>query len=419
MRFTEYKLSLITPTHGTPYLTELYISIKNQTYDNWEWILLLNGDFKMANIPIDILDDIRVKIYEDNTGNSNIGYLKNKAFSFATGDIVVEMDHDDLILENCLEELNKAYQYEDVGFVWSDNIIYNMKNDFVPYNSACGWTYKMFDWNGKSMYCMDGFKHNSRSLAFIWYAPDHIRSWRKSVYDSIGGHDETLSVLDDQDIMARTYLVTRFFHIEKPLYVYRVTGENTWIQRNQSIQLGTHDIFKKYAYALAERDADLSGLLKVDLGGGLFPRPGYITIDLEDADIVCDLNEGIPLPDNSVSVINAHHVLEHLKDPLKSMSEIHRVLADGGWAMIDVPSTDGRGAWMDPSHVSFWNENSFLYYTKKDQAQYIRNKTIRFQSFRCETHFPNQWYKEKDIPVVTAWLVAIKNDNRRPHPIEI
>ncbi len=30
---------------------------------------------------------------------------------------------------------------------------------------------------------------------------------------------------------------------------------------------------------------------------------------------------------------------------------------------ILVPSTDGRGAFQDPTHVSFWNINSFMYYS--------------------------------------------------------
>ena len=174
---------------------------------------------------------------------------------------------------------------------------------------------------------------------------------------------EDLSICDDHELMIRTYMVTKMHHVKKPLYIYRVTGDNTWLERNENIQTETVRLFNENAYALAERDANLRGLLKVDMGGGLFPRPGYLTIDQEGADITCDLNEGIPLQDNSVGILNASHVIEHLRDPIKTMREIHRVLAHGGWAMIEVPSTDGRGAWQDPTHVSFWNEHSFWYYT--------------------------------------------------------
>ena len=125
------------------------------------------------------------------------------------------------------------------------------------------------------------------------------------------------------------------------------------------------------------------------------------------------MNEGIPLPDNSVGVINASHVIEHLRDPFKTMSEIHRVLAHGGWVFIEVPSTDGRGAFQDPTHVSFWNENSFMYYTDSNLAYFIRNNKVRFQPYRCETHYPNEWMKNIDVPVVSAWMFAIKDDNIR------
>ena len=54
--------------------------------------------------------------------------------------------------------------------------------------------------------------------------------------------------------------------------------------------------------------------MKVDIGGGLYPRHGYTTLDLYDADVICDLNNGIPLPDNSVGVLNASHIIEHLHD---------------------------------------------------------------------------------------------------------
>jgi len=403
-----YKFSIISPSHkNTPYLQELYESLCAQTYENWEWVLWLNGKFKRSKLSPEIENDERVKIYECKERNPNVGFHKNRAFHLGSGDVVVEVDHDDMITPDCLEELNKAYQDESVGFVFSDVAVYD--DNFVPYNEQHGWSYYFYNFRGKDRYVMNSWRPTSHSLAYIWYAPDHVRSWRKSVYESIGGHNVDLSICDDHELMIRTYLKTKMYHIKKPLYIYRVYGENTWLQRNADIQTKTVDLCKQYAYQLAEKDADDRGLLKVDIGGGLYPRKGYLTVDQEGADITCDLNEGIPLPDNSVGVINASHVLEHLRDPIKSMREIHRVLAHGGWAMIEVPSTDGRGAWQDPTHVSYWNEHSFWYYTNRDKAYFIRNNDIRFQTYRLET-----WEMAPHIPVVTAWLTAIKDEERLP-----
>jgi glycosyltransferase involved in cell wall biosynthesis len=403
-----YKFSIISPSHkNTPYLQELYESLCAQTYENWEWVLWLNGKFKRSKLSPEIENDERVKIYECKEKNPNVGFHKNRAFHLGSGDVVVEVDHDDMITPDCLEELNKAYQDESVGFVFSEVAMYD--DNFVPYNEQHGWSYYFYNFRGKDRYVMNSWRPTSHSLAYIWYAPDHVRSWRKSVYEEIGGHNVDLSICDDHELMIRTYLKTKMYHVKKPLYIYRVYGENTWLQRNADIQTKTVDLCKQYAYQLAEKDADDRGLLKVDIGGGLYPRKGYLTVDQEGADITCDLNEGIPLPDNSVGVINASHVLEHLRDPIKSMREIHRVLAHGGWAMIEVPSTDGRGAFQDPTHVSYWNEHSFWYYTNRDKAYFIRNNDIRFQTYRLET-----WEMAPHIPVVTAWLVAIKDEERFP-----
>lgn len=411
------KFSLITPEHNPdniPLLLELYDSIKKQTYHNWEWIILINGKFTFNHVPQNILHDSKVKICQSLTHNGKIGSIKNEAFNCGTGDVLVECDHDDMLTPDCLEELYKAYQDPEIGFVYSDNAVYQMNGEFVPYDQSFGWTYRKFKWKEQDLIAMHSFPPSSHSLGYIWYAPDHVRSWRTDVYKRIGGHNSELSVCDDHELCIRTYLETKMKYIPKVLYVYRITGDNTWLERNQEIQIKTVELFKQYAQKLAERDAELRGLMKVDIGGGLNPYPGYTTVDLrQEADIVADLNEGIPLLDNSVGVLNASHILEHLTDKTKIMSEIHRVLAPGGWAFIEVPSTDGRGAFQDPTHVSYWNENSFLYYTNKYLADFIDNDTIRFQEYRRETWFPNEWLKSINVCVTSAWLVAIKEDMPR------
>jgi len=348
--------------------------------------------------------------------------IKKEAFSIGSGDVLVELDHDDLLTPDCLSKLNVAYQDETVGFVYSDNASFKMDGEFVPYMAENGWTYRTFNWKGKDLIAMNSFEPTSHSLSYIWYAPDHVRSWRRTTYHEIGGHNIELEVCDDHELCIRTYLHTKMVRIPEVLYIYRITGNNTSINhRNELIQTKTRQLNNQYAQKLAEKDADLRGLKKVDIGGGLNPYPGYYSIDLrKDADMVADLNDGIPLPDNSVGVLNASHIIEHLNDKNKIMSEIYRVLAPGGWAFIEVPSTDGRGAFQDPTHVSYWNENCFLYYTNKYLADFVDNDKIRFQEYRRETHFPNDWMKSINVCVTSAWLVAIKdNMPRLPGPLYI
>jgi SAM-dependent methyltransferase len=114
-------------------------------------------------------------------------------------------------------------------------------------------------------------------------------------------------------------------------------------------------------------------------------------------------------------VINICGVLEYLEKPSKIIKEIHRVLAHGGWAFITVPSTDGRGAWKDPDFQSFYNQNTFEYYTKANKSHSMMHKNVRFASMRNET----LWSGEK-MATVKTHLIALKNDSvRYPGLIEI
>jgi SAM-dependent methyltransferase len=107
-------------------------------------------------------------------------------------------------------------------------------------------------------------------------------------------------------------------------------------------------------------------LFRLNLGCCDRSIDGYLGVDRMPGpavDIVADLTRRWPWHDNSVEKVKAHDIIEHLPDKIFTMNELHRVLVPGGQAEIIVPTTDGRGAWQDPTHVSFWNRNSFWYFT--------------------------------------------------------
>ncbi|MBL7870413.1 MAG: methyltransferase domain-containing protein [Cyclobacteriaceae bacterium] len=67
----------------------------------------------------------------------------------------------------------------------------------------------------------------------------------------------------------------------------------------------------------------------------------YITADIESplAKVKMDIHQ-IPFPENHFDVVLCNHVLEHVADDIKAMSEINRVLKPGGWAIMQVPFFD-------------------------------------------------------------------------------
>lgn len=104
--------------------------------------------------------------------------------------------------------------------------------------------------------------------------------------------------------------------------------------------------------------------MKLDLGGGKNKIPGYINVDKypEYADVIADLEEGLPLPDRSVDVINASHIFEHINNFVPLMNECWRVLKDDGFLMACVPTYPGRMAVNDPTHVRFFTPDTFAYF---------------------------------------------------------
>ena len=66
--------------------------------------------------------------------------------------------------------------------------------------------------------------------------------------------------------------------------------------------------------------------------------PNYLTADLYDlnAMVTMDITD-IHYPDESFDVIICNHVLEHVPDDIKAMSEFYRVLKHNGWAVLLVP----------------------------------------------------------------------------------
>lgn len=109
-----------------------------------------------------------------------------------------------------------------------------------------------------------------------------------------------------------------------------------------------------------------------------------------------------PWEDNSVDAIRAHDVIEHLPSPLHTMNEIWRVLKPGARIEIVVPTTEGRGADQDPTHISRWNRNSFLYYTagigERERFGSHYGSIARFKVIEeDEREFPGRVWKLKIV----------------------
>ena len=109
--------------------------------------------------------------------------------------------------------------------------------------------------------------------------------------------------------------------------------------------------------------------MKIDLGCGYNKQPGYIGIDrfeTPDANIVCDINEGIPLEDNTVEYVMASHFLEHVDDLMKTMKEIYRVCKHKAIVCIAAPYHNTSLNMANPYHKQVFNEHTARFFTKAE-----------------------------------------------------
>lgn len=407
-------VSIITPLHKTAndYIKEAYNSLLVQTDQDFEWIIVLNNGGKL---PPYILEDQRVKVFHSN--ETKIGALKKFACSKVSTDIIIELDADDMLTEEAIAKIRAAFANDETKFVYSEAIEFNPDWSSNTYGADWGWTKTEWHWHDRDFEYNPAFEVSPTTIRQIFWAPNHVRAWRSEAYNEIGGHDESLAVGDDHELIMRFYInygSKGFCHIPEPLYLYRLHADNTFTAKAEEIAQQSMRNYEKHHEKTILRWARDEDLLRLDLGGRLASPPEYDSVDLFDATYICNLNKKWSFDDNSVGVLRAADFIEHMKDPIHLMNEAWRVLAPGGWFLISVPSADGRGAFQDPTHVSFWNDNSFWYYTNEQYAKYVPKFKGKFQLSRCATYFPTEWHKEHNISYVNAELIAHKPGKRQP-----
>lgn len=107
--------------------------------------------------------------------------------------------------------------------------------------------------------------------------------------------------------------------------------------------------------------------MRINLGSGMRKLEGYVNIDNReecDPDMLLDIEQGLPIPGDSCEEVLCNDFIEHIHQDkiIFVMSEIHRVLKSGGIFDFFIPSTESIAGFMDPTHRSYWNIGSFLYF---------------------------------------------------------
>lgn len=101
--------SIIIPLYNkATYITETLKTVINQSFTDFEIIIINDGSTDNSIEQIESFNDKRIKII--NQKNQGAAAARNKGINEAKSDLIVFLDADDLWLNNHLEELKKLYQ---------------------------------------------------------------------------------------------------------------------------------------------------------------------------------------------------------------------------------------------------------------------------------------------------------------------
>lgn len=101
----------------------------------------------------------------------------------------------------------------------------------------------------------------------------------------------------------------------------------------------------------------------LNIGCGPKKLAGAVNVDIRpwtQPDVLHDLDvRPWPFEDGTFREVIIHDVLEHLKDPVATIVEVHRVCQPGAVVRVTVPHFSSANAFSDPTHRGFFSTASF------------------------------------------------------------
>ena len=122
---------------------------------------------------------------------------------------------------------------------------------------------------------------------------------------------------------------------------------------------------------------------KLNFGCGPEIMKGYVNMDilkLQGVDVVHNFNKfPYPFKDNEFDEIYTSHVLEHLDDLIKVMTELKRICKPGAKIKIRVPHFSCGVSYRDPTHKRLFSYFTFDYFTDECFYDLPKFKIIKRQ----------------------------------------
>lgn len=200
------EISVLLPVYNSEkYILEAINSILNQTFSNFELIIIDDGSTDTSEEIISKINDKRI-VFEKNDTNKGLIYTLNKGISLSRGSYIARMDADDFSVANRFEK-------QILEFEKDENLV------------VCGSFIKTFG-NGTEQYISHIPITNAQILASIFFtcpfAHPSVMIKKEALLQLEEAYREDYKHSEDYDLWSRLVFVGNSINIPEFLLNYRI-----------------------------------------------------------------------------------------------------------------------------------------------------------------------------------------------------
>lgn len=218
-------ISVVIPSYNhQAYIEECINSVINQTYRNWELIIIDDGSKDLSNEIIASFTDKRIHhIRQENSGAHN---AINRGLSLCKGDYLTILNSDDTFhpkrFEHCLKQFENNQQVDFIStwlnIIDSDSQIKGIKK---AWHNMEPWEIR----NREATYLStDDYALNALMANFVATTSNMI--FRRKIFDALGGM-RNLRFTHDWDFLLRVCRHYKCLNMEEASINYRIHNNNT------------------------------------------------------------------------------------------------------------------------------------------------------------------------------------------------
>lgn len=205
-------ISIILPVYnGERYLSQAIEGILNQTYSDWELIIVNDcSTDSTSSIIEEYLKDKRIRVIE-NKLNLKLPKSLNRGFQASRGEYLTWTSDDNIYNDTALETLLRTLQdAKDTALVYSDMYYIDEEGSILE----------------REIDRYDIWQGNCVGACFLY---------RREIFEKLGGYDENLYLVEDYEYWLRIAKYYKMKFINRKLYYYRVHEQSLSTSKEREV----------------------------------------------------------------------------------------------------------------------------------------------------------------------------------------